>query len=161
MRQGLCVSRIAGSAHGLGLPTLLEAVALAVHLQDVNSVSEAVQQGAGQPLRVEDLGPIVEGQVGGYQDRPSLVALAEDLEEELCAGLGEWDGTRMDAFDKYLKMSPITYAAAVTAPVLLLHGEADLRCPVSQSEQYFVELKRLGKEVEMVRFPGSYHTLTN
>ena len=33
---GLCVSRIAGSAHGSGLPTLLEAVALAVHLKDVN-----------------------------------------------------------------------------------------------------------------------------
>ena len=45
-------------------------------------MSEAVQQGAGQPLRAEDLGPLVEGQVGGDQDRPSLVSLAEDLEEE-------------------------------------------------------------------------------
>ena len=53
-------------------------------------MSEAVQQGAGQPLRAEDLGPLVEGQVGGDQDRTSLVALAEDLEEELSAGLGEW-----------------------------------------------------------------------
>ena len=58
-------------------------------------MSEAVQQGAGQPLRAEDLGPIVEGQVGGYQDRPSLVALAEDLKEELCAGLGEWDEAKL------------------------------------------------------------------
>ena len=95
MRRGLCVSRIAGSAHGLGLPALPEAVALAVHLQDVNSVSEAVQQGAGQPLRAEDLGPLVEGQVGGDQDRPSLVSLAEDLEEELCTGLGEWDEAKL------------------------------------------------------------------
>ncbi len=70
----------------------------------------------------------------------------------------EWGGTRRDALSRYLEMSPITYAADVTAPVLLLHGEADLRCPIGQSEQYFVELKRLGKEVEMVRFPGSYHT---
>ena len=70
----------------------------------------------------------------------------------------EWGGTRMDALSRYLEMSPISYAAAVTAPVLLLHGEADLRCPIAQSEQYLVELKRLGKEVEMVRFPGAYHT---
>ena len=70
----------------------------------------------------------------------------------------EWGGSRMDALSRYLEMSPISYAADVTAPVLLLHGEADLRCPIAQSEQYFVELKRLGKEVEMVRFPGSYHT---
>ena len=84
-RQGLPpVERRAGR-----LPTLPEAVALSVHLQDVNAVSEAVQQGAGQPLRAEDLGPLVEGQIGGDQYRPSLVSLAEDLEEELSAGLGE------------------------------------------------------------------------
>ena len=58
-------------------------------------MSEAVQQGAGQPLRAEDLGPLVEGQVGGDQDRPSLVSLAEDLEEELRAGLGEWDEAKL------------------------------------------------------------------
>ena len=42
-------------------------------------------------------------------------------------------------------------------PVLLLHGEADARCPISQSEEYFTMLKRLGKEVEMVRFPDCSH----
>ncbi len=45
------------------LPATLETVALAVHLQDVDVVGEAVQQGPGQPLRAEDLGPLVEGQV--------------------------------------------------------------------------------------------------
>ena len=68
---------------------------IAVHLQNVDAVSEAVQQSAGEPLRVEDLGPLVDGQVGGGQDRPSLVPLAEDLEEELCAGLGEWDEAKL------------------------------------------------------------------
>lgn len=53
--------------------------------------------------------------------------------------------------------SPITYAHKVGTPVLLLHGEDDLRCPIEQSEQYFVALKRLGKQVEFVRFPGSSH----
>ena len=41
--------------------------------------------------------------------------------------------------------------------MLLLHGEADARCPIGQSEQYFQMLKRLDKEVEMVRFPGCGH----
>ncbi len=58
-------------------------------------MSEAVQQGAGESLRAEDLGPLVEGQVGGDQDRPSLVALTEDLEEELSAGLGERDEAQL------------------------------------------------------------------
>ncbi|MCH8346714.1 MAG: prolyl oligopeptidase family serine peptidase, partial [Chloroflexi bacterium] len=45
-------------------------------------------------------------------------------------------------------------------PVLLLHGEDDARCPIEQSEQYFVALSRLGKEVELVRFPDSAHGFT-
>ena len=44
-------------------------------------VCEPVQQSAGQPLRAEHLGPLVERQVGGHEDRSTLVALAEDLEE--------------------------------------------------------------------------------
>ena len=54
-------------------------------------VGEPVQQRPGQPLRAEDLGPFVEGQVGGDQDGAPFVALAEDLEEQFRAGSGQWD----------------------------------------------------------------------
>ena len=68
------------------------------------------------------------------------------------------DGQPLDQLAlKLLRRSPITYAPAVETPVLLLHGEADLRCPIGQSEAYFTVLKRLGKVVEMVRFPGCSH----
>ena len=40
---------------------LLEAVALAVHLQDVHVVGEPVQQRAGQPLRAQHFGPLLKG----------------------------------------------------------------------------------------------------
>ena len=50
-------------------------------------VGEAVQQ--CEPFRAKDLGPLVEGQVGGHQDGASLVALAEDLEEQFRAGGGQ------------------------------------------------------------------------
>ena len=59
-----------------------------------------------------------------------------------------------------IERSPISYAHNVNAPVLLLHGEADARCPIGQSEEYFVALKRLGKEVELVRFPDCTHGFT-
>ncbi|MCH7606826.1 MAG: S9 family peptidase, partial [Chloroflexi bacterium] len=72
-------------------------------------------------------------------------------------GESQWGGTLVDASQEFLRRSPITYAADVNTPVLLLHGEADLRCPISQSEEYFLVLKRLGKEVEFVRFPDCYH----
>ena len=69
----------------------------------------------------------------------------------------QWGGSPGDNFQELVKRSPLTYAAQVETPVLLLHGEADHRCPISQSEAYFVQLKRLGKEVEMVRFPDCSH----
>ena len=70
----------------------------------------------------------------------------------------QWGGMRKDALDAFLERSPLTYAPNVETPVLLLHGEDDVRCPIEQSEQYFVALKRLDKEVELVRFPGSPHS---
>ena len=72
-------------------------------------------------------------------------------------GEAQWGGSISDAAGKMLERSPITYAANVDTPVLLLHGDADARCPISQSEEYFTALKRLGKEVEFVRFPGCSH----
>ncbi len=70
----------------------------------------------------------------------------------------QWGGTPTDSFQKLVEHSPLTYAAQVETPVLLLHGESDVRCPIAQSEAYFVQLKRLGKEVEMVRFPDCSHS---
>ena len=46
-------------------------------------------------------------------------------------------------------------------PLLLIHSEQDLRCPIEQAEQLFVQLRRMGKiEVEMVRFPEESHNLS-
>ena len=58
---------------------------------------------------------------------------------------------------RLLQRSPITFAPQVETPALLLHGEEDARCPIGQSEQYFQVMKRLGKEVELARFPGCGH----
>jgi dipeptidyl aminopeptidase/acylaminoacyl peptidase len=61
----------------------------------------------------------------------------------------------------YRERSPITYAADMRTPLLLLHSESDLRCPIEQAEQLFVRLRRLGKtRVEMVRFPEESHNLS-
>ena len=43
--------------------TLLESVAVAVHLQDMHVVSEPVQQRAGEAFGAEDLSPLVEGEI--------------------------------------------------------------------------------------------------
>ncbi|UOF88996.1 S9 family peptidase [Fodinisporobacter ferrooxydans] len=60
-----------------------------------------------------------------------------------------------------LERSPIRYANEVDTPVLLIHGEEDHRCPIEQSEQWFTALRRLGKQVKFIRFPGASHTLAS
>ena len=72
-------------------------------------------------------------------------------------GEPQWGGSLVEAAHELLAHSPITYASSVNTPVLLLHGELDARCPIAQSEEYFTVLKRLGKTVEFVRFPGCTH----
>ncbi|NLE22585.1 MAG: S9 family peptidase [Actinobacteria bacterium] len=62
--------------------------------------------------------------------------------------------------DLYLKMSPSTYAQDIRTPLLILHSEDDLRCPVEQAEHLFVTLRLLKRPVELVRFPAESHELT-
>jgi dipeptidyl aminopeptidase/acylaminoacyl peptidase len=45
-------------------------------------------------------------------------------------------------------------------PLLILHSEDDLRCPITQAEEFFVALRSLGKDVEFYRFPGESHELS-
>ena len=65
-----------------------------------------------------------------------------------------------EAVDKYLQISPWTYAKQIETPLLILHSENDLRCNIEQGEALFTTLRLLGKDVEMVRFPAESHELT-
>lgn len=68
--------------------------------------------------------------------------------------------THLEDPDAYLRQSPITYVRDISTPVLILHSEEDLRCPINQAEELFVALRLLGQEPEMVRFPGESHELS-
>ncbi|MDT3424974.1 dipeptidyl aminopeptidase/acylaminoacyl peptidase [Paenibacillus forsythiae] len=60
--------------------------------------------------------------------------------------------------DELWKRSPLAFADQIETPLLLLHGEQDLRCPIEQSEQLFIALRRQRKTVRFVRFPESDHS---
>ena len=74
---------------------MFEAIAFTVHFEDVDILGEAVQQGPDEPFRAEDLGPPIKGQVGSYHEGAPLVALAEDLEEQLRPGAGQGDEAQL------------------------------------------------------------------
>jgi len=65
-----------------------------------------------------------------------------------------------EAPDVYLKISPTTYAENITTPLLILHSEDDLRCPIGNAEDLFGILRLLKRDVEFVRFPAESHELS-
>jgi dipeptidyl aminopeptidase/acylaminoacyl peptidase len=82
-----------------------------------------------------------------------------------CAGSMDIQGFLPDYFsaepwdnlDVYLKHSPMYYVKGVTTPTLILHGEADLRVPVSQGFELYNALKRQGVTTQMVVYPRMGH----
>jgi dipeptidyl aminopeptidase/acylaminoacyl peptidase len=60
----------------------------------------------------------------------------------------------------YVERSPLTYAKDIVTPLLIIHSEDDLRCPIEQAEQLFVALKKLHRDVVFVRFPDENHELS-
>ncbi|HBY58624.1 MAG TPA: dipeptidyl aminopeptidase, partial [Solibacterales bacterium] len=58
---------------------------------------------------------------------------------------------------EYAARSPLTYVGNVTTPTMVMTGEADLRTPMGQSEEYYRALKMLKKETLLVRMPDEYH----
>ncbi len=67
--------------------------------------------------------------------------------------------TYWQAREVYDRMSPFTYADSITAPLLLIHGEADNNTgtfPI-QSERMFAAVKGAGGTVRLVMLPGESH----
>ena len=75
---------------------------------------------------------------------------------------GDWafGGPPWERPEFYLARSPLTYVANVRTPLLLEHQENDLRCPVPQAEEFYTALKKLGREVQLVRFPDESHEMS-
>ncbi len=75
-------------------------------------------------------------------------------------GVTEFDGLPWSDAEKLLRHSPISYVDRMDTPLLILHSEQDLRCPIEQAEQLFASLKYLDKEVAFVRIPEEGHELS-
>jgi dipeptidyl aminopeptidase/acylaminoacyl peptidase len=62
--------------------------------------------------------------------------------------------------DLYVEKSPLTYVENVHTPLLLIHSEKDLRCPLEQAVQLYIYLRRLGRDVKLAIFPEETHELS-
>ncbi len=75
-------------------------------------------------------------------------------------GVWEYPGDPWENPQFYLERSPLTYVRQIRTPLLILHSEQDLRCPIEQAEQLFVALKKQGTPTLFVRFPNESHDLS-
>jgi dipeptidyl aminopeptidase/acylaminoacyl peptidase len=71
----------------------------------------------------------------------------------------EWEfgGTPYEAPDLYQKWNPVAAAGAFKTPMLVVHGQNDMRVPLEQGLSMFTLLKRRGVEARLVVFPDETH----
>src|SRR3954468_3364164 len=145
-------------------------------LEDVGAVYDAlVAEGIVDPQRailsggswggfltLLGLGTQAERWAAGIAEVPvaDYVAAYEDEMEGLRAyDRALFGGSPEEVHDVYVRSSPITYIDAVAAPVLVVAGANDPRCPIRQIENYLDELDRLGKQHEVYRFDAGHGSL--
>ena len=68
-----------------------------------------------------------------------------------------WEKTTRVILDRE---SPMTYVQNIRTPLIIFHGENDLRTGVIGSEMLYKSLKILGRDVEYVRHPDASHEIT-
>ncbi len=68
-----------------------------------------------------------------------------------------WDKETKSLLDA---SSPLTYVKDISTPLLIIHGDQDLRTGPIQSEMLYKSMKILNKPVEYIRYPKEGHELT-
>lgn len=75
----------------------------------------------------------------------------------------EWEtelGLPWENTDLWIRLSPWYQVHKVTTPTLILCGQEDWNVPLQNSEQLYQALRRLGRETELVIYPGQGHGIT-
>jgi dipeptidyl aminopeptidase/acylaminoacyl peptidase len=96
---------------------------------------------------------------GGYGDLPAMngemeasgAARGQVLNE---SGMG---ATLWANRSRYVDNSPVFFLDRIRTPLLIVHGAGDETVPVSAADEVFVDLRRLGGEVEYARYTGENH----
>jgi len=67
-------------------------------------------------------------------------------------------GTPWEFRERYIENSPIFYLDRVETPLLIVQGERDEIVSESLADELFVDMRRLGKEVEYAKYGGEAHS---
>lgn len=136
---------------------------------DVDSATDyAIEQGWADPNRLAIFG----WSAGGFMTSWTVTQTGRYKAAIEGAGITDWapfmwtsDVQQIDYDQRwaekdvtaFLQYSAVMYASKVTTPLLILHGEADLRVPTFQGREYYEALLANGKTTRLVTYPGSPH----
>jgi dienelactone hydrolase len=88
-----------------------------------------------------------------------LAAYEDEMEPLRAFDRSLFGGSPEEVPERYERCSPLTYVADVRAPVLVLAGANDPRCPMRQVDNWLDAAAALGKEVEVYRFDAGHGSL--
>ncbi|WP_380171095.1 prolyl oligopeptidase family serine peptidase [Kineococcus sp. DHX-1] len=164
------------TGYGSAWRDALEARVGHVELEDVAAVADhLVSTGVADPDRLVLAGASWGGfltllGVGTQPERWAVglagvpvadyVAAYEDEMEGLKAfDRSLFGGSPTEVPEKYADSSPLTYVDAVRAPVLVLAGRNDPRCPIRQIDNYLERLAARGATHEVYRYDAGHGSL--
>ncbi len=97
--------------------------------------------------------------IAGVPVADYVAAYAEEMEPLRAFDRALFGGSPEERPELYRMASPISYAADVRAPVLLLAGENDPRCPIRQIDNYLARLTELDKPYRCYRYDAGHGSL--
>jgi dipeptidyl aminopeptidase/acylaminoacyl peptidase len=97
--------------------------------------------------------------VAGVPVADYVAAYADEMEPLRAFDRALFGGSPDELPQRYQESSPISYAAQVRAPVLVLAGENDPRCPIRQIDNYLDLLAGLGKPCRTYRYDAGHGSL--
>ncbi|HEV2782498.1 MAG TPA: prolyl oligopeptidase family serine peptidase [Actinophytocola sp.] len=97
--------------------------------------------------------------VAGVPVADYLAAYADEMEPLRAFDRSLFGGSPDEVRDRYVECSPITYVDRVRAPVLILAGENDPRCPIRQIDNYLDRLAEREARYEVYRYEAGHGSL--
>ena len=88
-----------------------------------------------------------------------LAAYEDEMEPLRAFDRSLFGGSPAEVPELYARSSPLSYVDAVRAPVLVLAGANDPRCPIRQIENWLTAAAERGLEVEVYRFDAGHGSL--
>lgn len=94
--------------------------------------------------------------VAGVPVADYVAAYEDEMEPLKAFDRALFGGSPVEVPEKYLRASPLTYIDSVIAPVMILAGANDPRCPLRQIEHYITALEERAMPHEVYRFDAGH-----